>query len=322
MKKLRFATDLVTFYDPAYWGGSGAMSDLRDLVGPGKAWEPLSFWERVLDATREAGLDGIEITFAPGNWQSALTAYGSASGFAAAVHDRGLQVCSGFLSTRLPNGRELDIADTADHSAIFELVSGYAEFLKNCGADVMVASLPLRKSRDAEPPLFVDRQQAETIAGALNRMGYDCIRRGVRLALHPEAFSFLRNSRDVDLFMLLTDPTYVFLCPDTAQFTVAGSDPLDVVRRHRDRLIITHWKDAVGAAPADTAIDERIYDRQTQWFAPIGNGIVDWPGWLRLLRELRYSGWAIFELDAAHDPVADLRRMKRYVDQSLLQIYQ
>src|SRR3712207_8390230 len=53
---------------------------------------------------------------------------------------------------------------------------------------------------------------------------YTTLFRSVRVALHPEAFTLFRNSRDADLFMLLTDTTYVFLCPDTAQFTVAGSD--------------------------------------------------------------------------------------------------
>jgi sugar phosphate isomerase/epimerase len=152
-------------------------------------------------------------------------------------------------------------------------------------------------------------------------MGAATLRRGVRLALHPEAFSMFRNSRDVDLFMLLTDPSYVGLCPDTAQFTVAGSDPLEIVSRHRDRLLLTHWKDAVGPAPADVPIDDTIYDRQIQWFAAVGTGVVDWPSWLRLLRDLRFRGWAVFELDASPDPVGDLKQIMAHVRSSLLQIY-
>ena len=121
--------------------------------------------------------------------------------------------------------------------------------------------------------------------------------------------------------MLLTDPTYVFLCPDTAQFTVAGSDPLEIVKRHRDRLIITHWKDATGSAPVDVPIDETIYDRQIQWFAAVGTGVVDWPAWLRLLRDLQYRGWAVLELDAAPNPLEDLKQIKQYVERALMPIY-
>lgn len=152
-------------------------------------------------------------------------------------------------------------------------------------------------------------------------MGAATLKHGVRLALHPEAFSMFRNARDVDLFMALTDPTYVGFCPDTAQFVVAGSDPIEIVRRHRDRVVLTHWKDATGPSPADTPIDESIYARQVRWFAEVGTGVVDWPAWMRLLRDLNYSGWAVFELDAAANPVEDLRQIRRYVEAALGHIY-
>jgi sugar phosphate isomerase/epimerase len=320
-RNIKFATDLVTFYAPAFWGGEGDLDGIRDLFAWG-TWDPPRFWERILDSSREAGLDGIEITFPPGDWTSALQAYGSARGFAAAVKDRGLEVCSGFVSLRAPgDGRRLDIADPDDRGQFVEAVSGYAEFLQTCGADVMVTALPIRKSRDSDPPLFVDLKLAERIAEGLNHAGAATLRHGVKLALHPEAFTMFRNSRDVDLFMLLTDPTYVFFCPDTAQFSVAGSNPIEIVSRHRDRLVLTHWKDAVGAAPPDVPIDDTIFARQVQWFATVGTGVVDWPGWMRLLRELRYQGWAVFELDTAADPVGELKQIRRYVDQALLPIY-
>lgn len=321
-RHIKFATDLVTFYAPSYWGGSGNMDQINNTLAEGK-WDPLRFWERILDSSREAGLDGIEITFRPGDWHSAQAAYGSAAGFAQAVHGHGLEVCSGFFSNYLPEAKRFaDFADAADHAALLEITDGYAEFLAGCGAEVMVVSLPLRKSRDADPPLFADLKLIEPMADLLNRMGYTALRRGVRIAMHPEAFSLFRNSRDVDLVMMLTDPSYVWLCPDTAQFTVAGSDPIEIVKRHRDRLLITHWKDAVGPSPADVQIDASIYARQVQWFAGVGAGVVDWHGWLRTLRDLHYTGWAVFELDAAPDPVGELQKIKQYVESALAPIYQ
>src|SRR5262245_40715633 len=96
-RNIKFATDLVTFYDPSFWGMSGGMDALRSLFDGG-SWNELRFWEHILDSAREAGLDGIEITFAPGDWHSAKRAYGSAGGFAAALGQRGLEVCSGYFS--------------------------------------------------------------------------------------------------------------------------------------------------------------------------------------------------------------------------------
>ncbi|MEZ4865809.1 MAG: sugar phosphate isomerase/epimerase [Caldilineaceae bacterium] len=321
LRKIKFATDLVTFYDPHFWGMAGGMDTLRTLFTSG-GWDPLRFWEHILASAQAAGLDGIEVTFPPGDWHSAQAAYGSVQGFAGALQNYGLELCSGYFSNRIPGTeRYADFADPADHGHLLAMAAGYAEFLAACGSEILLVSLPLRTSRDANPPRFVDLKTAEPIADIVNRMAAATMKHGVKLALHPEAFSMFRNSRDVDLFMVLTDPTYVFLCPDTAQFTVAGSDPLAITRRHKDRLIITHWKDATGPAPADVPIDETIYDRQIQWFAPVGEGVVDWPGWLRLLRDVNYQGWAVLELDAAPDPVADLQRIKRYIEGALLHIY-
>jgi sugar phosphate isomerase/epimerase len=313
-REICFATDLCTFYDPAFWGHEGGYADIGNLFTWG-TWTERTFWDRVLDSVQEAGLDGIEISFAPGDWTSALKAYGSAEKFAATVEQRGLAVCSGFMSSRVPGtDRRLDLASGTDRDEYVELASQYAEFLAACGADIVVTALGLRRSRLAREPLFVDMRLAQSIADTLNQIGAAVARHGVTLALHPEAFSMFRSARDVDLFMLLTDPAYVSLCPDTAQFTVAGSDPLQIVERHRDRLVLTHWKDAVGPAPDDVEIDDRIYQTQIQWFAQVGQGVVDWPAWCRLLRDLRYTGWAVFELDGAKDPAGDLRAIRAYVD--------
>jgi sugar phosphate isomerase/epimerase len=320
-RHIRYATDLVTFYNPGYWGGEGDMDAIGTLF-QWSDWTPASFWERILDDVKEAGLDGIELTFAPGNWHSAMEAFGSASAFADEVTRRGLAVASGFLSNFVDGGkRQLQFTDAGDHDRYVEVVGGYAEFLAACDCQLIVATLPLRRDRTAEPPLFFDLEAAKTAADGLHRAAYAAAKHGVSLALHPEAFTMLRNARDVDLMMALLDPTYVNLCPDTAQFTVAGSDPIAICERHKDRLVLTHWKDATGPAPDDVHIDQTIFARQVQWFAEVGTGVVDWPGWMRLLRDIRYSGWAVFELDASTDPVGNLRSIRSFVENNLGHIY-
>ena len=114
----------------------------------------------------------------------------------------------------------------------------------------------------------------------------------------------------------------VFLCPDTAQLIVAGSDPVRIMSPHRERVACIHWRDAVGPAPADTRIDDTIYSRQLRWYTSTGEGVVDWPAWMRLLRDMRYRGWAQFELDLAADPIGELRKSRQYVENALSHIYQ
>src|SRR5688572_5727995 len=155
-RNIKFATDLVTFYDPHFWGMSGGIDSLRQLFTSG-GWDRLRFWEQILDSSQAAGLDGIEITFAPGDWHSAKAAYGSAAGFASALHDRGLEVCSGFFSTRIPGtDRYADFGNPADHEQLLDMATAYAEFLHQCGSEILITALPLRANRAADPPVFVD----------------------------------------------------------------------------------------------------------------------------------------------------------------------
>lgn len=320
IRNIKFATDLITFYNPAWWGHQNLDADLASIFEWGTV-DPDLFWDRILTSVVEAGMDGIELTFPPGDFRRALSTFGSANGFATEVRSRNLEVASGYFSNRTVDGRVLDWENPDHHSQLIENVQEYAQFLEACDSRTIVVSLMLRKDRDADPPLFADIRLAEMACDGLHQAAAAAAHHGVSLALHPEAFTVFRNARDVDLYMTLLDPTYVNLCPDTAQFTVAGSDPVAICDRLKDRVVLTHWKDATGPSPRDVPIDDSIWDRQIQWFAPVGRGVVDWPAWMRLMRDIRYSGWAVFELDKTLDPVSELRQMRSFLESSLGHIY-
>ena len=100
-RNIKFGTELVTFYAPSFWGGAGDLDAITTSISQ-SGWDPLRFWERILDGSQEAGLDGIEVTFPPGDWHYALAAYGSAQSFASALRDRGLELASGYFGTSVP----------------------------------------------------------------------------------------------------------------------------------------------------------------------------------------------------------------------------
>ncbi|MDI2125614.1 sugar phosphate isomerase/epimerase family protein [Yinghuangia seranimata] len=307
-----YAVDLITFYHPAFWG----LDSYEELVAKTAA-EPRWFWDRCLGALRDAGITGLEMTFPPGDRHSAVAAYGSPEGFAEALKDHGLTLVSGFFADidrvdwRTPDGRREVLRSAAD----------YADFLQRAGGTVLVAGLPLRRTLGALPASFVDMATAEPLAALLNEIGHTTLRHGVRLALHTEAHSMLCTGRDVDLFMLLTDPMYVGLCPDTAHLTLSGADPVHVVSRHRERIVIAHWKDALGPAPMDVEIDEQVYVAHQPYFCPLGSGVVDWFAWARLMREIGFTAPTLLELDMAPDPVAEMRAARRFVSTALAPLY-
>ncbi|WP_406131069.1 sugar phosphate isomerase/epimerase family protein [Streptomyces sp. NBC_00989] len=293
----RFATDVVTFYHPDFWGLPSA-----DAV---RAWalaHPELFWARVMDALDEAGVTGIELTFAPGDIESALRAFGSAQGFRRELVSRGLAVVSAFVA-----GEDSpDWRDAGNLPAIVADAERRAAFLVDVGAELLVAGLPMRTTFGTRPPLFVDAPYMTRMADIAHAVGEAVSRQGVRLAFHTESNSTLWYERDIDLFMSFTDPRYVWLCPDSCHIALGGGDPVAVARRHARRVALAHWKDAVRPIDVELTIDETVFAQQQPYMAELGSGIVDWKGWADAMSRTPGAGTVLIELDEAADPVAAL----------------
>ncbi|MFF4117471.1 sugar phosphate isomerase/epimerase family protein [Streptomyces sp. NPDC001714] len=294
----RFATDIITFYHPDFWG-LGSADAVRDRA----LADPVAFWERVMDAMAESGVTGIELTFAPGDIGSVLRAFGSASAFRRELSDRGLSLVSAFVAdSDAPGWR-----DDGSLPAIVADAERRAAFLAEAGADLLVAGLPMRQTFGARPPFFVDADYMKRMADVAHAVGEAVTRHGVKLALHTESNSTLWYERDIDLFMALTDPQYVWLCPDSCHIALGGGDPVAVARRHAPRIALAHWKDAAGPIDTHLTIDETVYAQQQRYMTELGTGIVDWPGWAEAMSRTPGADTVLIELDEAPDPVAALR---------------
>lgn len=308
--KLKFGVDLVTFFHPGFWG----VADHAAIKTFAKA-DPGAFWGKMLDGVAASGVTGVELTFSPFNWQDAVRHYGSTAKVGQQLSRRGLQLCSGFFADMDTN---IDLDDSASHQKFVDSAVAYARFIAECGGDVMVSGAPMRQTRGATPHRFIDLNYAGRLGDILNRVGAATLAEGVRLALHTEAHSVFCAPRDVDLMMLATDPDYVGMCPDTAHIIVAGGDPLQLIDRHHERMIIAHWKDAIGPMPQGIVIDHNIHAAHRDYWCGFGLGRVDWHGFVRLLQKRKFAGWAILELDAAPDPINDIARGLGFVRQALL----
>ena len=294
----RFATDVITFYHPDFWG-----LDSADAVRAWAVRSPGLFWERVMDTLVEAGVTGLELTFAPGDIDSALRAFGSAPAFRRALAARGLSVVSAFVAgSDAPDWRHGDnlpeiVADAERRAA----------FLADVGAELLITGLPMRTTFGTRPPFFVDAAYMTRMADIAHVVGEAVARHGVRLAFHTESNSTLWYERDIDLFMTLTDPRYVWLCPDSCHIALGGGDPVAVARRHSRRIALAHWKDAVGPIDVELTVDETVFAQQQPYMTELGTGIVDWTGWADAMARTPGAGIVLVELDEAADPVAALR---------------
>jgi len=294
----RFATDIITFYHPEFWGLASADA-FRDWA----TQHPDRFWERVLDALTEAGVTGLELTFAPGDIDSVLRTFGDAPSFRRDLAARGLSVVSAFIAaSESPDWRQ-----GSNLPAIVADAERHAAFLAEVGADILVAGLPMRATFGTRPPFFVDAAYMTRMADIAHVVGEAVAQHGIRLAFHTESNSTLWYERDIDLFMALTDPRYVWLCPDSCHIALGGGDPVAVARRHSQRIALAHWKDAVKPIDIELTIDETVFAQQQPYMTELGTGIVDFSGWAAEMSRTPGAATVLIELDEASDPVAALR---------------
>jgi inosose dehydratase len=299
----RLATDIITFYHPRFWG-LATEGDLREWAAANLD----RFWDTVLKTLAESGVTGLELTFAPGSIDNVLKVFGSASAFRAELESRGLAVVSAFMADAPAWTFAPDLA------AIVGDAERRAAFLVEAGADILVTGLPMRKTRGERPPMFIDASYMGQMAGIAHAVGEAIDRQGIKLALHTESNSALWYERDIDLFMSFTDPRYVWLCPDSCHITLGGGDPVRVARRHDQRIILAHWKDAIGKIESDLVIDQTIYAQQQRYMADFGSGVVDWAAWSDAMLATPGKDTILLELDAASDPVAALKAGRGVVE--------
>ncbi|WP_432563610.1 sugar phosphate isomerase/epimerase family protein [Kineococcus sp. SYSU DK003] len=303
---IEYGVDLVTFYHPGFWG----LSSEQDMV----AWcvaHPREMWERMLDALAEAGVSRMEVTFPPLDFRSALTAYGPAEAVREAFGRRGVKVVSGFLNgthwgTCSPEEAVADVRD-------------YAGFLHALGADILVLGTPMTHGGPDSPvePLDATGRQAllETLAANCDAVGASLAELGIRLAIHTESHSITVQHADIATIMDLTDPALVGLCPDSAHITLSGGDPVAIAREFADRVVISHWKDASGPFPADLVLDENVHAVHRRFMRPLGEGVVDFEGWAKVMSTTATAGVRLIELDAAPNPVADVVAARAFAEE-------
>lgn len=302
--QLQYGVDLITFYHPDFWGAA----DREDFEARA-ASDPRRFWDRIAESVVTAGITGVELTFPPGDWETAVRTYESAAAFADVLRGSGISVISGFFDALEAHE---DLHEPEIQRKVVDEAVRYSEFLADSGASVLVAGMPMRRRGTPEQPSFVDLDYAKRISDLINRVGAASLSQGVRLALHTEVGSVFCVRRDIDLFMSLTDPAYVDLCPDTAHIYLGGVSPVEVLADHYERVTIAHWKDAVGRWPNTDLANEDRFTLEAEYFRRVGTGSVDWPGWVRGLDKAEFQGWAILELDAAANPVQDMTAAREF----------
>ena len=325
---IRWGTDLITYFEPAYWGLPADLSYDEWTVEFDK--EPTRYFDRILDEVAAVGLDGVELAPEPGGWENALVAYGDVAGVGRALSSRGLVLGTSYAPGWKLLGAALENPAAAAHAD--EYMARHARFVSELGGQTIVmGTVPRGRFDEVNGPAVlaaeferpVDPELFELVADHLNRLGAITAREGVQIALHTDAYSICSRTDDISTLLALTDPSTILLCPDAGHITLDGGDAVEVLRQHVDRTPVMHWKDCKGHLPAHLLSGPTMVRHATMltWFRLMGTGIIDWNEWMSILRDASWSGWAIAEIDMSPDPSGEIRDGLKFYASDLAAIY-
>jgi inosose dehydratase len=150
----------------------------------------------------------------------------------------------------------------------------------------------------------------------LTEIGKRALDLGVPVGYHNHMNSLGEAPGEVDQIMDAVDPRYVKLELDIAHYYQGGGDPANAIRKYRDRLLFLHIKDVEAPVPAAAAAQPRSYR-----FVELGRGKVDLPAVFKALKDVKFRGWAIVELDGVPDktrtPKEAAMISKKYLEEKL-----
>jgi inosose dehydratase len=228
-------------------------------------------------------------------------------GFGRVLEEHGVPLASSYLFSAL-----IDPA-LADQDVEKNLY--WARLTKQLGGDVVV----LGATNRVKDRYTTDEYRG--MAATLNEIGARCLDIGVKACFHPHTGTPVETREEIDTLLDLIDAEVVFFAPDTGQIQKGGSDALAVVREYLSLVKHVHLKDFRGGEVVFAEDGSEVDETGFLNYVPLGDGVVDIPAILALLRGVDYDGWVNVELDANEQAPKDGRaaaaRSKHYLERVL-----
>ena len=271
--------------------------------------------QRALRVISISGFSGVELSSGSGRWEplgnpTQIEAnFGSIAAFGEFVREAGLDAVSSWfwdpwlhLQEDLTHGD--DPLDPARRDGLVAHAMWFAEALAELGGSVLV----VRPAPYAgQKPTLTDDEVA-TLARSWEAVGAAIADHGIRLALHFDFLSSLRPDDGLERLLDAADPAVVGVALDTAEFAIAGLDPVAFVRAHADRIVHVHLKNAgftdvddeyLTPAAEYTVLRAGGARAVPRWYLELGTEprLVDAPAVVGALVATGYDGWIVVESD-------------------------
>ncbi len=199
------------------------------------------------------------------------------------VNNKGLTISGIYWSAEFHKSEE--------RSKILSQAAGLAEVYGKIECRNVVIGPPRGGLGAGLPPSQVYRlldQLVETLREALKIF----VDNGITPSLHNHYDTLIETEAELEYVLSRIEPELLKFCPDTAHLALAGMDPVQMIRRHLDRIVYAHLKD-LKSFQAEGKRVERWYELTTE----LGSGVIDFPMIVRLLRSTGRVEWLVVEQD-------------------------
>ena len=267
---------------------------------------------QVLDEIRQAGYQGTEL----GDWGFLPTDPGR---LAEELNARQLELVAAFVPVALadPGKHETGEAEALRAASLLQAVSG-KEALLILSDDNGRDELRLRFAGRIRPEHGLSPDRWEIFTRGAERIAGEVLEAtGLRTAFHHHCAGFVETPEELAILMARSDPELLGLCLDTGHLYFAGGDPVEAVRRYRERIWHVHFKDVDPEVAARSRAEGWDYARSIREgvFCGLGQGAVDLAAAVAELRAVPYWGWLVVEQDRLAGSDAALQDAVRSRDQ-------
>ncbi|WP_163835401.1 myo-inosose-2 dehydratase [Spartinivicinus ruber] len=187
-----------------------------------------------------------------------------------------------------------------------EAIQPHLQLLKALGAQVMVFAevtgcIHGKKDMPLTRRPVLAKADWQPYAERLTQLADYTLSEGVQIAYHHHMGTIIETESEIDQLIMLTGKS-VGLLLDTGHLVYAGGDPLVTIKRHIGRVCHIHCKDIrpeilQWAKNTDSSFLNAVLQGV---FTVPGDGCVDYPNILQLLKMHNYTGWLVVE--AEQDP--------------------
>jgi inosose dehydratase len=248
-------------------------------------------YTRVLDEIAQAGYRGTELGpygYLPSQPQK----------LAEELKKRQLSMCSAFI--------EFHLGDRSRHREGIAQVETTAALISQLGAKLLVLSDAITPERSA---VAGRREEANRLSwseagwkaaedGVAAVIG-SCRKFGLGVAFHHHVGTHVETPEEVERLLTTVQDRALGLCLDTGHYLYGGGDPVDLVKRHADRMSCLHLKD-IDAQRLKEARERKLnfHDGVRHGvFAPLGQGVIDFAAIVKHLQVAGFAGWVVVEQD-------------------------